>query len=149
MLNSSQLCSFNRGPQMNFLTNRIKWLMIVSGVFTCSMLIAFLSPETAINSFFGETSMSPGDQVVVRNWGFLIFGVGALLIYGAFNHANRNLTLMIAIISKVVFVGLVLSQGALFLDTLAVPVIVDSIIIVLFILYLLLERNQKTRSTAK
>ncbi len=128
---------------MNLLSNNIKWLMIVSGVFTCSMLIAFLAPETAVNNFFGETSLSPSDQVVVRNWGFLIFMVGALLIYGAFSAANRDLTLMIAIISKIVFVGLVLSQGSLFLGSLGAPIVIDSVIILLFTVFLIFGRKQE------
>ena len=127
---------------MNFLVKRISWLMIAAGIFTCSMLIAFISPETAVNNFFGETALTPADQVVVRNWGFLIFGVGALLIYGAFNQANRNLTLLIAIITKIVFIGLVLSQGSLFLNTMGVPMLVDGIIITLFSIYLILQRTQ-------
>ena len=125
---------------MKFLVEHIKWLMLVAGVFTSSMLLAFIAPETAINNFFGETELSASDQVVVRNWGFLIFGVGALLIYGAFNIVHRNLTLMIAIITKIVFIGLVLGQGSLFLSTMGAPVVIDLVIIVLFALYLVAQR---------
>lgn len=126
---------------MEFLTNRIKWLMIASGVFTCAMLLAFLSPASALENFFGVTTMAAHEEIVIRNWGFLIFTVGVLLIYGAFNPPNRNLVLMIAIITKCVFVGLVLIYGAEYMDTMGVPVVVDSIIIVLFSLYLIVQRS--------
>jgi len=126
---------------MEFLTNRIKWLMIASGVFTSAMLLAFLAPATALETFFGVTSMSAHEEIVVRNWGFLIFTVGALLIYGAFNPPNRNLVLMIATITKCVFVGLVLTYGSDYMGAMGVPVVVDSIIIVIFSLYLILQRG--------
>lgn len=123
---------------MNIVVENIFWIMIVSGALTLTMLFAFLAPQAALRSSFGETLEGPVAEVVVRNWGALIALIGAMLIYGAFDEPSRKLALMAAIISKLIFIGLVLSQGTRFLGKQAgVAIIVDGFMIVLFSTFLL------------
>lgn len=121
---------------MRWITSRIKWIMIVAGALTCTMAYAVISPQAALLSTFGESLQGPVAEIVVRNWGALITLIGAMLIYGAFNPASRRLVLVVAGISKVVFVLLILAYGSQYLARAGVAVVVDSIMICLFAIYL-------------
>jgi hypothetical protein len=111
--------------------------MLLAGVLTCTMLYAAVAPQAALRATFGETLEGPLAEIVVRNWGALITLVGAMLIYGAFNPASRPLVLTVAGISKLVFIGLVLAQGAKYLGTAGVALAIDLALVTLFALYLI------------
>ena len=91
---------------------------------------------------FGDETLN-GDlaNVIVRNWGFLITGIGILLIYGAYNPQYRSLILIIASVSKTVFIVSVIGYG--FLQEAAFGIIIDSIIVLLSVIYLLNIRNSE------
>lgn len=121
----------------------IRQVMLVSGTLTATMIYAAIAPEAALQSSFGETLTDPLALIVVRNWGALIALVGAALIYGASRPAVRPLVLWVAGTSKVVFIGLVLSQGATYLSQGAgISVAIDSLMVLLFAWYLLATRRQ-------
>jgi hypothetical protein len=124
---------------MNWLVASMKWIMLVSGALTCTMLYAAFAPQAALQSSFGESLQGPVAEVVVRNWGALIGLVGAMLIYGAFVPAVRSLVLTVAGASKLVFIGLVWANGLA--DKAAVPVAVDLVFTILFIVYLIAMRG--------
>jgi len=123
---------------MNIVTANIKWIMLVSGVLTCTMVYAAIAPQAALRSTFGETLEGPLAEIVVRNWGALIALVGAMLVYGAFKPAVRPLALAVAGASKLVFIALVLSHGSRYLGHQAgIAIAVDLVWVVLFAIYLL------------
>lgn len=72
---------------MSWIVTNIKWIMIVSGALTCTMLYAAIAPEAALRSTFGEPLEGPLAGIIVRNWAVLIVLVGAGLIYGAYDPA--------------------------------------------------------------
>ena len=116
----------------------IKPLMLVSGALTTTMIYAAIAPAAALQSTFGESLSGSVAEVVVRNWGVLIALVGLMVIHGAFYPATRRLALTVASISKVAFIGLVLSNGGRFLGHGAgTAVAVDSVMVVLFVSYLI------------
>ena len=116
----------------------IKWIMLVSGLLTLTMIYAFIAPEAALTSTFGEALSGPVASVVVRNWGALVALIGAMLIYGAFNPAVRRFALFIAAVSKAVFIALVLGQGGLFLGHQAgIAIAIDAVWVAIFVWYLL------------
>ena len=118
---------------MNWIVVGIKWIMVVSGILTATMIYAAIAPEAALQSTFGETLDEPVAKIIVRNWGALIALVGGMLIYGAFRPAVRSLVLIVAGASKAIFIALVLSQGTRYLGQQAgVAVGIDSVMIVLF-----------------
>jgi hypothetical protein len=126
---------------MSWIVGNIRWIMLVSGALTATMLYAAVAPEAALLSTFGETLDGPLAGIVVRNWGALIALVGAMLIYGAFDPPGRPLILIVAGVSKAVFIALVLSQGGRYLGQQAgIAVAIDSLMIVLFAWYLLAAR---------
>jgi uncharacterized protein YacL len=116
----------------------MKWIMLVSGALTCTMLYATVAPQAALQSTFGDTLQGPAAEIVVRNWGMLIGLMGAMLIYGAFNLSARPLVLTVAGLSKVTFIVLILVLGRQFLSHQAgVAVVSDVIQVSLFVGYLL------------
>lgn len=115
----------------------IKWVMLVSGALTFTMVYAAIAPHAALRSTFGESLEGPLAEIVVRNWGVLIALVGAMLVYGAFNPPVRKLVLVVAGLSKLAFIGLVLNFGSRYLaGQLAVSIGVDLVMVALFAWYL-------------
>lgn len=127
---------------MDWLVKRMKWVMLVSGVLTLTMLQAAIAPAAALKATFGETLEGPLAEIIVRNWGALIALVGAMLVYGAFHTPVRRLVLVVAGLSKVTFISLVVGLGAQYLGHQAgVAIIVDSVMVVLFAAYLIATRH--------
>ena len=130
-----------------WIVHYMRWIMLVSGVLTATMVQAAIAPDAALQSNFGETVSGPLAHLVGRNWGALIALVGGMLIYGAFNPLQRSLVLIVAGVSKVIFIALVLSEGARYLSYQAgVAVAVDSVMVVLFAWYLLAARSVAART---
>jgi hypothetical protein len=149
---AAQLCSsifslnFKIEMMMTFFVKHFRWLMLVSGILTCSMILGLFSPEASLQSNFGENIEGGVANIVVRNWSALIALMGLVLIYGAFVPAVRRFALVIAGSSKVVFIALVLSLGAPYLrHGVGTAVVVDSVLVLLFVVYLLLSASKNYR----
>ena len=126
---------------MNLIVANIKWIMLVTGVITCSMILAFVAPQAGLQATFGSSIDGPIVQIVVRNWGALIATVGGMLIYGAYVPVHRGLILTVAIISKTIFISLILIHGQAFVSVAMPALIFDSVAILLFGAYLLSSRS--------
>jgi hypothetical protein len=134
---------------MTWIVANIHRIMLASGVLTLTMVYAAIAPEAALRSTFGETVTGPVAEVVVRNWGALIALMGAMLIYAARRPEVRPLALTVAGASKVVFIGLVLSQGGRFLGHQAgIAIGIDAVWVVVFAAYLLTMRRRLNRGSA-
>lgn len=132
---------------MSVFVSRFKWVMVVSGVLTCTMLYAAFSPVASQQSNFGEALEGPLAEIIVRSWGVLIGLVGLMLLYGAFSEPNRRMALLVASASKVAFIALVLVFGQAFLQfQVGTAVMIDSIMVVLFMVYLVATRKRATVS---
>ncbi len=130
---------------MLWLNNNIKWIMLIAGVGTCTMLYAALAPQAALTGMFGHGLQSEGAaaEVVVRNWAALITLVGVLLIYGAFNPLHRPIILALACASKAIFVGLALAFAREDIgQQLGVAIIFDALLIIVFAAWLVTHRSQ-------
>ena len=124
---------------MHFFVFNFKWVMLASGLLTCTMFFALLFPQPALRSTFGESIEGPVADIIIRNWGALIGLMGIMLIYGAFVAHLRKFVLAIAGESKLLFIILVLySAKSYFGYGAGTAVIADSIMIVLFAVYLLI-----------
>ena len=125
---------------MGVLHNNIKWVMLLTGVITCSTLLATISPQLGLTNMFGAYPPlvdEPIMQIVVRNWGALIALVGGMLIYAAFHPSVRRFTLVVACISKATFISLVLVYGGDYLAQASIALVFDGVVIALFLAYLL------------
>ncbi len=130
---------------MNWIVAKIKWIMLVSGLLTCTMFYAAIAPQAALISTFGESLEGPLMEIIVRNWGALITLMGVMLLYGAFNPPNRRLILTVAGLSKLVFIGLVLTYGRHYLGHQAgLAIVIDGVAVLLFIGYLIGVRRSQT-----
>jgi len=126
---------------MPWIVRYMRWIMLLAGVLTATMIQAAVDPVGAVHSNFGETPNGPAVLLVIRNWGALIALVGGMLIYGAFRVVERPLILTVAGGSKLVFVALVLSNGTRYLGYQAgVAIAIDSVMVVLFSWYLVASR---------
>lgn len=119
----------------------MKWIMVVSGILTLTMLYAAFLPIAASRSMFGETPQGAMASIVLPNWGVLVALMGGLLLYGAFHLPSRRLALVVAGASKIAFIALVLMQGGRYLGGLGIAIAVDGVMVVLFALYLFTARR--------
>jgi hypothetical protein len=120
-----------------------KWVMLVAGVLTCTMIYPAIAPQAALESMYGEAiAMTDLSEIIVRNWGVLITLVGAMLIYAAFHPPVRGLVLSVAIVSKLAFIGLTLWLGARFLNQqVGVALAVDAVMVALFTVFLFAQKK--------
>ena len=125
----------------NVIAKNIKWLMLIPGIVTCSMIYNTIDPQAGLMQTFGTGMEHPLAEVVVRSWGFLIALVGALMMYGAYKPPSRNLILVIAVVSKLAFILLNLIYGQAYIGTSIVAIAFDSVLIVLYSTYLLQNRH--------
>jgi hypothetical protein len=122
----------------------IKWIMLLAGAATCSMVWAALAPQAALLTMFGETLDGALADVVVRNWGVLITLVGVMLIWGAFKPQVRVMALSIAVASKLVFIALVLSYGRRYVAAQAgIALALDLVWVALLAWYLIGARRMR------
>lgn len=129
---------------MNLIITNMKWIMLVSGALTFTMIYAAIAPQDALRSTFGEAIEGPLAEIVVRNWGALIALVGAMLIYGAYHPPVRTLVLTVAGLSKLTFIGLVLSFGPRYLGQQAgIAIAIDLVMVLIFAAYLLGARRTR------
>jgi hypothetical protein len=131
---------------MSWIEKNLKWIMLIAGLLTCSMLYAVIDPHGALRSTFGDTVPDgPLVQIVVRNWGALITLVGALLVYGAYRPAVRPVVLVLAVVSKLVFIGLVLTYGQAYLGKAGLTVGFDLMVAALLALGLVQTLRQPVK----
>jgi hypothetical protein len=122
---------------MAFIIDNIKWIMLVSGLLTMTMIFAAIAPKAALNATFGEAKADGAAlEIVTRNWGVLITLIGAMLVYGAFTPPLQSFILIVAGTSKLAFIALILANGSAAARAKAAGAIVlDTIFVALFALY--------------
>ena len=89
------------------LTDHIQLIMVIIGLMTMGSLVFFLAPGVLGKRLLGITEISPGVILLTRHWAFLVFLVGTFLVYAAFEPPCRFPSLLMAILEKIVFAGLV------------------------------------------
>ncbi len=120
---------------MEFVVTQFKWIMLIGGVVTLTMLQAAIAPRAALRSLLGDEPQGPLALLLARNWGVLIALTGAMLIWGAFHPEVRPLVLIVAGTSKLAFIGLVLSHAP-FRRKAVVPLLIDATLVAMFAIYL-------------
>ncbi len=117
--------------------------MLASGVLTFTMVYGLFAPEAALQSMFGVSFNGTLESIIVRSWCALVGLIGAILIYGALNEKSRVFCISVAMVSKVIFVSLVMIYGQEFLGTAGPAIAIDCVIIALAALYLVALRVQR------
>jgi|SRR5579872_2585129 len=89
------------------LSAQIELILLLTGLATSSALVMFLAPTTTMKMLFGRAASDTVSILIARHWGLLIFLVGQLLVYAAYNAEIRVVALILAIVEKVMFAILV------------------------------------------
>lgn len=111
---------------MTWVVDNIQAILVVCGLVTASMLQFALMPSRAARSFFGETVDGPMADVAVRGWGLLIALTGGMMLWAAFHPETRTLAIGVTLISKVFYMGQLITRGGRFLKGMAgVSVVLD------------------------
>ena len=122
---------------MSWLVDNMYWVMLISGILTCTMVYGAIVPQSALKAMFGDALEGPLAEIIVRNWAALITLSGAMLIYGAYAMEVRPFVLIVVGTSKLIFISLVLSQFALYGRRQAgIAAVIDMIMVALFAAYL-------------
>jgi hypothetical protein len=66
------------------ITGHIQFIMVIIGLMTSGSLAFALAPQLFGKYFLGIHEPSPGLLMITRHWAFLVFLVGAFLVYAAF-----------------------------------------------------------------
>mgnify|MGYP004246787649 CR=1 FL=1 len=119
----------------------IKWIMLFAGVVTCTTFFAVINPQDALLNMFGSNLEEPLANLITRSWGFLIFIMGALLIFGAFITEFRMFCIITVGISKLGFLFLSLIYGLNFIGTLWITLLFDSLVILILGLYIISSKK--------
>ena len=129
---------------MDFIIKNIKWVMLVSGVLTFTMFYGLFAPQAALESMFGVSFNGTLESIIVRSWCALVGLIGAILIYGALNDKSRVFSISVAMVSKVIFVSLVMIYGQEFLGKAWPSIAMDCITIALAVLFLVALRVKQS-----
>lgn len=121
---------------MNLLSKNIKWIMLIAGLATSSVIAAAVAPTWTLNMMFGDSLVSPLSDIIVRNWGVLVGLIGLMLIYGAIDSSVRRPVLLVAVLSKIAFIVLIFMYGGQYLSKVAVSIAFDALVVIIFVLYL-------------
>lgn len=135
---------------MSVFKQRVKWIMLISGVVTATMLYGVVAPDSAMVSFFGE-SLIVGEHagveslqgLVMRSWSGLVGIMGLVLIAGFFKPQLRDFSLILAASSKLLFVVLVFLYGRAYMGNLAPAIALDILVVLVACLYLCLPESDR------
>jgi hypothetical protein len=113
--------------------------LLLTGVATCLALVLFLFPRQMLAFGFAIRSPQPIIVLMARHWGLLVFLVGALLVYAAFEPAIRVPTLLVAGVEKTVFASLIFLGPTTRTSRIAPAAAVDAVFALLYLICLLAQ----------
>ena len=126
-------------PLDRFVGATLTGALIVFGALTCATILLTIDPNLGNRVLFGGALDTEGTSgFVLRHWGFMVFGVGALMIASAFRPWLRFAALVFALAEKALLVAMVLgSQSQPWGAALLPSAMLDGLISVYCILYFL------------
>ena len=89
---------------------------------------------------FGSNLEEPLANLITRSWGFLIFLMGALLIFGAFKPVFRMFCIITVVISKIGFLFLSLIYGLNYIGTLWITLLFDTLVVLTLCFYIISQK---------
>jgi hypothetical protein len=111
-------------------------ILIVTGALTAVALLQFIAPASTLRTIYGDTPKDEVSRILARHWGLLIFLIGVLLIYAAFDPAVRTPAMLLAVIEKIAL-GVGVFGTSLRKHPMAAAIAAgDSLIALLYVLYL-------------
>ena len=133
-----------------FVARTIKWFLILFGLVTCGSLPFAIDVNLVTPMMGGLVDYTPSSVPILRHWGIMVFGIGALMVAAAFRPWLRFETILFSTVEKAFMVYLFLSNlsqawamGYLFMF------LVDATIVVYSILYFISDQGRPQRWIAK
>jgi hypothetical protein len=123
-------------PMATIIGAHIQLILIVTGAITAIALLQFIAPASVLRMIYGEAPADRVGLVIARHWGLLIFLVGALLVYAAFNPSVRGPAMVIAVIEKAAFAVGIFGTSLRTHSAAAAAAAGDSVIALIYVLYL-------------
>ena len=115
----------------------IRWLLIITGVFTAASVGVFLQPVKQVAIIYGENLTGTAVTMLVRHWGLLITGTGVLIIFAAFNPPLRIPMMVLGVVEKIVLAGSILVTPLRKRPIPGAIAALDLLIALLYILYMI------------
>jgi len=125
---------------VSWIAANIGWVLVVSGLLTCSMVAMALAPQFAMRATFGESAQGPVANLIARSWGAMIFASGLMLVYAAYHPDVRLPILLYSIAGKLGFIALVMAEPRFRRTNAVVAAGGDFVIVALLTWYLLVAR---------
>jgi hypothetical protein len=120
-----------------WIDHNIGWVLEISGLLTCSMLLYALAPRMVHEFVFGVDVTDNTAILALRSWGIMIFGAGALLVYAAYHPDFRDAIMLYSIAGKSSFILPVLfDSGKLLRKPAFAMALADVVMVALFAWYL-------------
>jgi hypothetical protein len=134
-------------PLDRFVGATLPGALVLFGLATCLPILLTIDVGLGNQLLFrGGLQPTPSVDLIVRHWGFMIFGVGVLMIAAAFQPWLRFSTLTFAVAEKVLLVAMVVAGlnqpwGRDYL----VPALLDGTIVIYGLLYFLSSHGRPSR----
>ena len=119
-----------------FISRTIKWFLILFGLATCGTLPIAVDVALIKPMLRDAVDYTPSSVPLLRHWGIMVFGIGALMVVAAFRPWLRFETMMFSTIEKTFVVYLFLSNlGQPWAAGYLVMFLLDATIVAYSILY--------------
>lgn len=119
------------------ITQHIGTITLIVGIMTASLFLQAFAPRFALRSFYGKDVSDEFALFLARAAGVPIAMIGLLLIWASFNEAIRDPIILAAVVGKSLFLFSIARNWKVTGKGFALTIIVDSIAVVLFLLYFL------------
>jgi hypothetical protein len=89
------------------ITTHIETILVVTGLVTSLVIVMCVAPRLMLKFAFGLEAPPPVTLLIARHWGLMIFLIGVLLVYAAFQPSVRVPAMVIGAVEKFCSAGLV------------------------------------------
>jgi hypothetical protein len=113
----------------------IETILVVTGLATALAIVQCVAPRRILRFAFGLEAPQPVTVLIASHWGLLIFLIGALLVYAAFQPSVRVPSMVIGAIEKLFFAGVIFFGDMPRTARATALAVVDAIIAVLYLMY--------------
>lgn len=132
-----------------FIDRTLKWFLILFGLVTCATLPLAFDVGAITALLGGFVDYTPSSVPVLRHWGFMVFGIGALMVVAAFRPWLRFETMLFSAVEKSLVVYLFLTNlGEPWVMGYFPAFLADATIVAYSIVYFISERGRPRRWTA-